>query len=242
MSQKTCIESCITCAFNVSFSFVQRVQRTKRWMASNEYSKCLLVYPRQLALERAPLGLPAGWARVSKIQNCVYKRTDCPKPICCTIILESNFIMTPCSTGANTRDWRRAETNSGEIFAITSQSHGRFGEGCRLARRLDFWQLATTPFAGRVFVSRLNLIKTMFLLHLGCHFWTTLNLQDVCGLPSVGVRDLSLPATASQSFKCQLFFGNPDLFLSLVSWPSFFFKLSAPKVTGAERSFLFAGP
>ena len=34
--------------------------RTKRWMASKTYSKCFLLYPRLLALERAPLGLPAG--------------------------------------------------------------------------------------------------------------------------------------------------------------------------------------
>ena len=34
--------------------------RTKRWMASKEYSRCILLYPRLLALQRAPLGLPAG--------------------------------------------------------------------------------------------------------------------------------------------------------------------------------------
>ena len=34
--------------------------RTKRWMASSEYTTCTLLYPRLLALERVPLGLPTG--------------------------------------------------------------------------------------------------------------------------------------------------------------------------------------
>ena len=35
--------------------------RTKRWMHSQEFTNTLLFYPREIALQRMPLGLPAGW-------------------------------------------------------------------------------------------------------------------------------------------------------------------------------------
>ena len=52
------------------------VYRTKRWMASKTYSKCILVYPRQLALERAPLGLPKGLGLKSSSHQSFLKKMN----------------------------------------------------------------------------------------------------------------------------------------------------------------------
>ena len=41
------------------------VHRTKQWMASPTYDKTILVYPRQIALEKLQIGLPQGWLRVA---------------------------------------------------------------------------------------------------------------------------------------------------------------------------------
>lgn len=51
---------------------IAAVCRTKQWMASKEYSETLLLYPRYLALDRLPLGLPSG---VSSSANGLEKST-----------------------------------------------------------------------------------------------------------------------------------------------------------------------